>query len=150
VLGIFLFTTVSRTALEPTQPPIQWVVGALSVGVKRLGRETDNSPPSTAEVKECMELYLHSPNTPSWCGAQFKKSTGKLYLLYRRLGGPQVGLNAVAKKKFPSSTGIYTLKSVIINIQLHCFSTVHFKKTRANNGLFLTNQVHGTESFLRR
>jgi hypothetical protein len=59
-LGIF-FTTVSRTALGPTQPPIQWVPGALSLGVKRPGRETDHSPPSSAEVKECQELYLHSP-----------------------------------------------------------------------------------------
>jgi hypothetical protein len=33
------------------------------------GRETDHSPPSSAEVKECVELYLHSPNTPSWRGA---------------------------------------------------------------------------------
>jgi len=24
------------------------------------------------EVKEWMELYVHSPNTPSWRGAQFK------------------------------------------------------------------------------
>jgi len=30
-------------------------------GVKRLGREADNSPPSSAEIKECVELYLHSP-----------------------------------------------------------------------------------------
>jgi len=30
----------------------------------------------SAEVKECVELYLHSPNTPSWRGAQLKKSTG--------------------------------------------------------------------------
>jgi hypothetical protein len=36
-LGIFLFTIVSRTALEPTQPPIQWIPGALSLGVKRQG-----------------------------------------------------------------------------------------------------------------
>jgi hypothetical protein len=34
------------------------------------GREADHSPPSSAEVKEWVELYLHSPNTPSWRGAQ--------------------------------------------------------------------------------
>jgi hypothetical protein len=28
-LGIFLFTTASRTALRPTQPPIQWVLGVI-------------------------------------------------------------------------------------------------------------------------
>jgi hypothetical protein len=68
-LGIFLFTTASRTALGPTQPPIQWIPRALSLGIKRPGREADHSPPSSAEVKECVELYLHSPNTPSWRGA---------------------------------------------------------------------------------
>jgi hypothetical protein len=30
-------------------------------GVKRLGRESDHSPPSSAEVKESVELYLHPP-----------------------------------------------------------------------------------------
>jgi hypothetical protein len=30
-LGIFLFTNVSRPALRPTQPPIQWIPGALSL-----------------------------------------------------------------------------------------------------------------------
>jgi hypothetical protein len=35
-----------------TQPPIQWEPEALSLGVKRPGRETDHSPPSSAEVKE--------------------------------------------------------------------------------------------------
>jgi hypothetical protein len=71
-LGIFLFTTASRTALVPTQPPIQWVPGSLSLGLKRPGREADHSPPSSAEVKEWVELYLHSPDTPSWRGAQLK------------------------------------------------------------------------------
>jgi hypothetical protein len=33
------------------------------------GREADHSPPSSAEVKEWVELYFHSPNTPSWRGA---------------------------------------------------------------------------------
>jgi hypothetical protein len=46
------FSFASRTALGPTQPPIQWVPGALSLGVKRLGRKADHSPASRAEVKE--------------------------------------------------------------------------------------------------
>jgi hypothetical protein len=68
-LGNFFFTTVSRTALGPTQPPIQWLPGALSLGVKRPGREADNSPQCSAEVKEWVELYLHSPNYAFmvWC-----------------------------------------------------------------------------------
>jgi hypothetical protein len=49
-LGIFLFTTVFRTALGPTQPPIVWVTGALSLGVKRPGLEGNHSSPSSAEV----------------------------------------------------------------------------------------------------
>jgi hypothetical protein len=39
------------TALGPTQPPIHWVPGAVSLGVKRSGREADHSPPSSAKVK---------------------------------------------------------------------------------------------------
>jgi hypothetical protein len=35
-----------------TQPPIQWIPGDLSLGVKRPGREADHSPPSSDEVKE--------------------------------------------------------------------------------------------------
>jgi hypothetical protein len=49
-LGIFLFTTASRMPLEPIHHPIQWVPGALSLGVKRPGCEADHSP--RAEVKE--------------------------------------------------------------------------------------------------
>jgi hypothetical protein len=44
---------------------------ALSLGIKRQGREADHSPPSSAEVKEWVEIYLHSPNTP-WRGAELK------------------------------------------------------------------------------
>jgi hypothetical protein len=55
-MGIFLFTTASKQALGPTQPPIQWVPGALSLRVKWPGREADHTPLSSAKVKECMEL----------------------------------------------------------------------------------------------
>jgi hypothetical protein len=51
----FAFVTASRTALGPRTPPVQWLVVALSPEVKRLGREADRSPPSSAEVK--MRLY---------------------------------------------------------------------------------------------
>jgi len=61
-----------RPALVTTQPPIQWVHGAISPRVKPPGREADQSPPSTVEVKESVEPYVHSPNTPSWHGAQLK------------------------------------------------------------------------------
>jgi hypothetical protein len=40
-----------------------------SPGVKQPGREADHSPPRSAEVKELVELYLHSSNTSSWRGA---------------------------------------------------------------------------------
>jgi len=72
-LGIFFFTTMSRTDLGPTKPTIQQVLGALSLGVKQLRCEADQSPPSSAKVKECMELYLHSHSMPSWHGTQLKK-----------------------------------------------------------------------------
>jgi hypothetical protein len=59
---------VFRTALGSTQPPIQWVPGALSVGVKRPAHEADHSPPSSAEIEECVELYLHSQYAfMAWC-----------------------------------------------------------------------------------
>jgi hypothetical protein len=67
-LEIFLFDTMSRPALGSTQPPAQCVPGAFSLEVKQPGREADFSPPSSAEVKECVELYLHSPSTCSWRG----------------------------------------------------------------------------------
>jgi hypothetical protein len=84
-LGIFLFTTASRPALGPTQPPIQLVPGVLFLEVKRQGREADHSPPSSAEVKESVELYLHSPNTPSWRGTQLKHRENLPLPLYVRI-----------------------------------------------------------------
>jgi cell division protein FtsW (lipid II flippase) len=51
------------------------------MGVKRPGHEADHSPPSSAEVKEWVELFLHSPNTPSWRGAKLKKHRDRFTLL---------------------------------------------------------------------
>jgi hypothetical protein len=55
----FLISTSSRPVLGPTQPSLQWVPGALFLGVKRPGREPDHSPPS-AEVKNTW-IYTFTP-----------------------------------------------------------------------------------------
>jgi len=42
------------------------------VGWRRLYNEELHNlhlPPSSAEIKECVDIYLYSPNTPSWLGA---------------------------------------------------------------------------------
>jgi hypothetical protein len=54
------------------------VPGALSLGVKRPGCEADHSPPSSAEVKGWVELYLHSPICLH--GVVFSWAQGQLYL----------------------------------------------------------------------
>jgi hypothetical protein len=55
-----LFSTSSRSALGYTQPPIQWVLGALSSGVRHPGREANYSPPGSAKVKK-MWIYISTP-----------------------------------------------------------------------------------------
>jgi hypothetical protein len=67
-LRIFLFTIVSRKVLGPNQPPIQWVPGALSLWVKRPGREADHSLPSSAEVKNAWSYTSTPPiRLHGWC-----------------------------------------------------------------------------------
>jgi hypothetical protein len=48
----FLFFTSSPPILLPTQFLIKSILGALSPGLKRQGREADHSPPTNAEVKK--------------------------------------------------------------------------------------------------
>jgi hypothetical protein len=74
-LGIFLFTTASRPAFGPTQPPIQWVTWALFLGLKRPGRETDYWPPSSAEVKNAWS-YTSTPPQYAFMLWFSVKSTG--------------------------------------------------------------------------
>jgi hypothetical protein len=69
---IVLFSTASRLAVGSIQPPIQWILGALSLVKKQPGREADYSPPSTAEVKNDGPIPS-LPHTSSWGGAQLVK-----------------------------------------------------------------------------
>jgi hypothetical protein len=53
-------TEESEFESRPTQPPIQWLLGVLSRGVKRPGREDDHSRPASAEVKKIW-IYTFTP-----------------------------------------------------------------------------------------
>jgi hypothetical protein len=66
--GNFSLHTMSKPVLEPTKPPIQWVPGAFSLGVKRPGREIDHLPPSNDEVKNAW-IYTSTPQYAfmAWC-----------------------------------------------------------------------------------
>ena len=58
------------SALVQTGPgaqPASYAVGAETFpGIKRPGRGVEHPPPSSAEVKEKVELYIYSPSGPSW------------------------------------------------------------------------------------
>jgi len=51
----------------PGASPAFCTVGTGSLpAVRRPGRCVNHPPPSSAEVKEIVELYLYSPSGPSW------------------------------------------------------------------------------------
>ena len=52
------FSSPSRPCLGPTQPPLQYQVFP---GLKRPGCGIDQPPPSSAEVKEKVDLYITPP-----------------------------------------------------------------------------------------
>jgi hypothetical protein len=57
----FFFSKSSRPTLGSTQPPIQWLPGALSPEVKLPARGADHSPPGSDRGQENIDLYIHSP-----------------------------------------------------------------------------------------
>jgi len=48
---MYLFSTASTQVVRHTQPPIQWVLEALSTGVKQVEHEADRSLLFSTEVK---------------------------------------------------------------------------------------------------
>jgi hypothetical protein len=70
-IGIFLFTTASRPDLGPTQPAIQWLPRARSLGVTWPGREADHLShiPPRLRMRGAIPPL---PYTSSWRGAYLK------------------------------------------------------------------------------
>jgi hypothetical protein len=76
-LGMFLFATSGSrpppVVPPPPQPPIQWVPGDVSPGVKRLSREADHSPPSSTEVKNAWcHISPHPYIFMAWCLVKYR------------------------------------------------------------------------------
>jgi hypothetical protein len=85
-----LFITVSRPALGLTQS-IQWITGALSLGVMWPWREADHSLRSSADVKNAWS-YTSAPQYTfmEWCSV---KAQGQLYLLQLSYYRQKVNMN---------------------------------------------------------
>jgi len=64
-VGSEIFPTRPETALRPTQPPVPVGTGSI-LGDEAAGTWRWPPPPSSAEVKERVELYLYSSSGPSW------------------------------------------------------------------------------------
>jgi hypothetical protein len=62
---LFNISTASRLAPDPSQPPIQWVTRAFSLGTKQLGHEAGHSPPSSTKVKNGGAI-CPLPHMSSW------------------------------------------------------------------------------------
>jgi hypothetical protein len=67
--GLVIESRWGQDFLHPSRPahPASSTIGTGSFpGLKRPGRGDDHPPQPSAEVKERVELYLHSPSGPLW------------------------------------------------------------------------------------
>jgi hypothetical protein len=62
---IIQYSKASKPLFGPTQIPVQWVLGALSLRVKWMEHEADHSPSSSVEIKNGGSIPPF-PHTSSW------------------------------------------------------------------------------------
>lgn len=79
---IFSYSTDSRSALGPSQPPVERVPGALSSGAKQPGLEAGHSPLSNVEVRNVGAIH-QLPHTSSWTDAWIIKHRDIFFRLLR-------------------------------------------------------------------
>ena len=76
---------------SPGAHPASYTMGTGSFpGVKRPERGVDHPPPSSAEVKERVELYFHPPYGPSW--PVLGRTLLYFYLTFRRSALPSTAV----------------------------------------------------------
>jgi hypothetical protein len=118
-LGIFLFSTVSRLAMGPIQPPIQWVPETLSLGVKRSGCKVTTHLHLMPRSRNCGTIPP-LPHTPSWRGAQLKhrdKFNSYLYILTLRVGKSVVVMQNYKKNISRKKNYMTVIKHITVTIQ---------------------------------
>jgi hypothetical protein len=78
--GFFPLTSAPRPALGPTQPPVQWVPGALSPGVNRgRGVMLTTHPLLVPRLRKSRRCTSCHTDAPLW------SVTGPLYLFFQAL-----------------------------------------------------------------
>jgi hypothetical protein len=80
-MEFFLFATPFTQALGPTQPPIQLVAGAPSLGLKQPRREAGYTHSSSVEVKKVWS-YTSTPQMSSYMAWWSVKAQGQLKLTF--------------------------------------------------------------------
>jgi hypothetical protein len=76
---IFLLASASKPALGPTQPPVQWVPGVLSPGVKRGRGVTLTTRPHLVPTLRMSRSTSSPPQAPPW------RVVGQLYFTIKRI-----------------------------------------------------------------
>jgi hypothetical protein len=98
---------------------------------------------TSAEVKEWVELYLHSPNTPSWRGAQLKhrdnftftftfylyNGTSSRHVYHQRKGVPTTYWERAPYPSFLTMQGQFLVDVDIHYSTCYCSGSLHDYKT---------------------
>jgi hypothetical protein len=108
----FCFATESRPTLRPAQSPIQQVPGDLSPGITGPGSAADNSPPSSAEIKNvwsCISAPQYVPKLSNgyvfvaWCLVKLRDNFTVLYCEYNENSRLKTGAQPTPETSCTSS-----------------------------------------------
>jgi hypothetical protein len=137
-----IFSTSSRPALRCTLPPIQWLLLALSPGVKRSVREADHSSP-----RKCSSIRP-LPHTPS--KYLIRLAQGQRYLFYHKF---LQNIKSHCVKIHNCSSSLHTVIMVVLCLShsrlIECLTVRHSSPATGNQNLaeeLLFHTVPDTES----